>query len=304
MEAFEIHILGCGCAKPTVRHNPSAQVVNVRGKLFLIDCGEGTQLQMRKMHLNLVGIHAVFISHLHGDHCFGLPGLIATLSLLKRTEALHIYANKALQEIMQPFLSFFCRSLSFEVVYHPISHTDAAVIYEDRSLSVRTIPLHHSVPSCGFLFNEKPNLPHIRRDMIDFLNIPHYAIRAIKEGEDWTDSDGKVWPHEKLVTPATPSRAYAYMSDTGFVPQVAPLIHGVDLLYHEATYIERDADSASKYLHSTASQAAETARLAEVKRLLLGHFSSRYEDENVILGEATPIFPDAEMADEGMVIRL
>ena len=302
MEPFDVHILGCGCAKPTVRHNPSAQIVNVRGKLFLIDCGEGTQLQMRKIHLNLVSVHAVFISHLHGDHCFGLPGLIATLSLLKRTEDLHIYAHKALEGAMQPFLAFFCRSLSFNVIYHPISHTESKVIYEDRSLTVQTIPLQHSVPSCGFLFKEKPNLPHIRRDMIDFLKIPHYAIRAIKEGGDWTDSEGKVYPHERLVTPATPSRVYAYMSDTGFVPQVAPLIQNVDLLYHEATYMEKDADSAQKYLHSTASQAAETARLAGAKRLLLGHFSSRYDDENMILAEATPIFPNTSLANEGMVI--
>lgn len=300
MEKFEVSILGCGSALPTVRHFPSAQVVNVRDKLFMVDCGEGAQLQLRKARLPVSRLHAIFISHLHGDHCFGLPGLISTSALMGRTADMHVYAPGELGRLMRPWMDYFCAGISFQVLFHPLDTRRQAVVYEDRSLTVETLPLNHRKPCAGFLFREKQSLPHIRRDMMDFLGIPFHAVPAIKAGEGWTTAEGKTYAHEKLVTPAAPARSYAYCSDTAYLPELAERVKGADLLFHEATFGEEAEERARETLHSTARQAAEVARAAGVKRLLIGHFSARYEDERPLLEEARAVFPETALAREGL----
>ena len=212
MEKFEVNILGCGSAVPTIQHFPAAQVVNVREKLFMIDCGEGAQHQFRKMRLKFQSLGHIFISHLHGDHFFGLPGLISTFGMLGRTADMHIHAHRDLEALLKPVLDYCCKGMDYKVIFDPLPeevYQKPCLIYEDRSLTVHTIPLRHRMPSCGFLFREKPLLPHIRRDMIDFLQIPSTRIAAIKAGEGWTTEEGDFYPTARLVTTADPPRAYA-----------------------------------------------------------------------------------------------
>lgn len=306
MEKFDIHILGCGSALPTTKHLPSTQIVNVRDKLFMIDCAEGCQLQLRKTGLKFSRMNHIFISHLHGDHCFGLIGLISTFDLLGRTSQLHIYSpGETLEKLLRPWLDFFCRDMGYDVVFHAFSPNHSETIYEDRSVTVSTIPLKHRVPCCGFFFKEKAPLPHIRREMVDFLHIPFFAINAIKEGGSWEDENGRVWSHEELtVAPAAKARSYAYCSDTMPVAKNTELVHGADLLYHEATFGAEAAARAKETGHSTATQAAQFAALAEVGQLVIGHFSARYDDERVLLKEAKETFADTVLAYEGMKIEL
>ena len=298
MEPFRVHILGCGSALPTLHHNASAQVVEIRGKLFLVDCGEGTQVQLRRSRLRFTKISAVFITHLHGDHCFGLIGMLSTFGLLGRTARLAIYAPAALENMLKQQMQLFCHDFDYEVDFHAVDTTQQQVIYEDRSLTVETIPLEHRMPCCGYLFREKPSLPHIRRDMIDFYQIPTSQINNIKAGADWTTPDGEVVKNERLVEPADPPRSYAYCSDTRYIPTLHERIKGVSTLYHESTYGEDNLLMAQKYFHSTARQAALVARDAGVGRLLLGHYSSRYEDEQILLREAQEVFENTSLTDE------
>ena len=298
MEPFKVHILGCGSALPTLHHMASSQVVELRDKQFMVDCGEGTQVQIRRSRINFNKIQAVFISHIHGDHCFGLIGMISTFGLQGRKSPLQVYAPAALGPMLQSQIELFCQHLSFEVVFHAIDTEKTDVIYEDRSLTVSTIPLQHRLPTCGFLFREKPTLPHIRRDMIDYLEIPVSQINNIKNGAGWTTPDGRTYSHEELTTPAEPTRAYAYCSDTRYVPTLHELVAGVDLLYHESTYCRDSQHRAEAYWHSTAADAATVARDAGVKKLLLGHYSSRYPDENAFLDEAREIFPESYLTNE------
>lgn len=298
MEPFRVHILGCGSALPTLRHNPSAQVVELREKLMMVDCGEGTQLQLRKLRVRFTKVSHVFISHLHGDHCFGLIGMISTFGLLGRTAKLHVYANERLENMLDYQMQMFCHDLGYEVVFHPIDATQQAVIYEDRSMTVETIPLCHRMPTCGFLFREKPLLPHIRREMIDFYKIPTSQIMNIKNGADWTTDEGELVPNNRLVEPAEAPRSYAYCSDTRYMPELHQMIKGVSTLYHESTYGEDNILMAQKYYHSTARQAATVARDAGVGQLILGHYSSRYEDENILLNEAREVFANSHLAAE------
>ncbi len=306
MQKFDLYILGCGSALPTTRHNPTAQVLDVRDKLFMIDCAEGTQLQLRKQKLKFSRLNHIFISHLHGDHCFGLPGLLSTFNLLGRTAKLHIYSPyERLEELMRPWLSYFCAEMTYEVVFHAVDPKVAAVVYEDRTLTVETIPLRHRVPCCGYLFREHAPRPHIRRDMIDFLGVPFHAINTIKAGADWVDANGKVWENSKLVIPhEEKARAYAYCSDTLYRPSLVDQLKGVDLLFHEATFADAERKRAKETGHSTSVQAAKIAVDSHVKRLVIGHFSARYENETVLLEEAQRIFPNSIAATEGMKISL
>lgn len=301
MEPFRVHILGCGSALPTLHHNASAQVVEIRGKLFLVDCGEGTQVQLRRSRLRFTKISAVFITHLHGDHCFGLIGMLSTFGLLGRTARLAIYAPAALEDMLKQQMQLFCHDFDYEVDFHAVDTSQQQVIYEDRSLTVETIPLEHRMPCCGYLFREKPSMPHIRRDMIDFYQIPTSQINNIKAGADWTSPDGEVVKNERLVEPADPTRSYAYCSDTRYIPTLHSRIKGVSTLYHESTYGEDNLLMAQKYYHSTARQAALVAREAGVGQLLLGHYSSRYEDEQVLLREAREVFENTHLTDENAV---
>ena len=304
MEKFEVHILGCGSALPTTRHFPTSQVVNIREKLFMIDCGEGAQMQLRRSRLKFSRLNHIFISHLHGDHCFGLIGLISTFALLGRTATLHIYAHKELEKLMRPWLNFFCHGITFEVKFHGYTGEKNEVIYEDRSVSISTIPLNHRVPCFGFLFSEKKTPDHIIREMIDFYKIPTYELNHIKNGGDYTTEDGNIIPHNRLTTPSTPPRSYAYCSDTTYLPENIPLLKGVDLLFHEATFANDNEARANETFHTTAKQAATLAQKAEVRQLLIGHFSARYEDEQLLLKEAQEIFPQTLLAKENMRIEV
>ena len=304
MEKFELHVLGCGSALPTTRHFPTSQIVNVRDKLFMIDCGEGAQLQFCKWRWKFSRLNHIFISHLHGDHCFGLLGLISTLNLLGRTAELHIHSPKGLEDLMIPMLDFFNRQMTYRVLFHEFGTKEAAVVYEDRSLTVTTIPLRHRMPCCGFLFAEKPGPNHILRDMIDFYQVPVYELNRIKNGADYVTPEGEVIPNARLTRPSAAPRRYAYCSDTIYLPSVTEQIKGVDLLFHEATFAEDAAPRAKETFHTTASQAARIARDAAVKKLLIGHFSARYDDEQVLLDEARAVFPNTQLAKETLCISV
>ena len=304
MTPFKLYILGCGSALPTPRHYATSQIVELRGKQFMVDCGEGTQIQLRRSRIGFNKIRAVFISHLHGDHCFGLIGMISTFGLQGRTAPLHVYSPKELEDMLMSQLKFFCTHLSFDVVFHAVDTSEQSVVYEDNSLTVETIPLEHRVPCCGYLFREKPTLPHIRRDMIDYLGIPVSQINNIKLGADWVCEDGTVVSNSRLVSPPDPVRSYAYCSDTRYMPTLYERLINVDLLYHESTYGDDNMQMAETYYHSTARQAACVARDAGVKRLLLGHYSSRYDNEEVLLKQAQEVFPDTYLANEKMVIEV
>lgn len=304
MEKFEVHILGCGSALPTTRHFPTSQVVNIREKLFMIDCGEGAQMQLRRSRLKFSRLNHIFISHLHGDHCFGLIGLISTFALLGRTATLHIYAHKELEELMRPWLNYFCHGIDFSVEFHAFDSRKSEVIYDDRSVTVSTIPLKHRVPCCGFLFAEKQTPDHIIRDMIDFYQIPTYELNRIKNGGDFTTPEGNIIPHSHLTTPSNPPRKYAYCSDTIYLPENKPLLQGIDLLFHEATFGGDNEARAKETFHSTAKQAATMAKETGAKQLIIGHFSARYEDENILLKEAKSIFPNTLLAKENLCVEI
>lgn len=304
MARFQVHILGCGSALPNLKHNTSSQVVDVHDKIFMVDCGEGTQLQLRKSRLHFSKINAIFISHLHGDHCFGLMGLVSTFGLLGRTAPLHIYAPKEMEQLFALQKEMFCSTFEYELVFHPLDTTENKVIYDDKSLSVTTVPLRHRVPCCGFLFREKPGLPHINREMCDFYGVPQSQYNNVKNGMDWTNEDGEVIENSKLVTPADKPLSYAYCSDTKYIPTLYKLVQGVDVLYHESTYADSDEKQAAKYNHSTARQAAMVAKAAEAGKLLLGHYSSKYGDERVILEEAKSVFPNSFLTNEMDVFDL
>lgn len=304
METFEVSILGCGSAKPTTRHMPSSQIVNIRNKYFLVDCGEGAQVQMQRMGLSMARIGHIFISHNHGDHVFGLPGLISTMALLGRTAELHIHGPHQLQDFLDVILSTYCEGISYKVLFHPVNTREHYIIYEDRSVCVWSIPLRHRLPCCGFLFREKEGLPHIRRDMIDAFNIPVCQIRNIKAGASWTTDDGRIIPHEKLTCPAEKGRSYAYCSDTVYMPGLKDILQGCTLLYHEATFPQDMRQRARQTFHSTTAEAATVAMDANVTRLCIGHYSAIVKDEEAHLDEARAIFPNSIAAKEGMTLKL
>lgn len=270
----------------------------------MIDCGEGTQTQLRRSKLRFSRLNHIFISHLHGDHCFGLIGLLSTFGLLGRTATMHIYSPKELESLMLPQIDFFCKGMDYKIEFHPFETQQPTQIYDDRSVSVETIPLKHRISCCGFLFKEKATANHIKRDMIDFYHIPTYAINRIKNGEDYVLEDGTIVPNSRLTTPSAKPRSYAYCSDTIYNPQILEQIRNVDMLYHEATFAESEAGRAKETFHTTAAQAAQLAKDANVRRLLIGHYSARYDDESVLLKEAQAIFPNTTASKENLCITL
>lgn len=302
MADFSLNILGCGSALPTTRHLATSQIIDLRDKLYMIDCGEGTQVQMRRMRIKFSRLNHIFISHLHGDHCFGLPGLLSTLGMLGRTGELVIHAPKEIENYMRPVLDTFCKGMPYEVRFNHVDTTSHSLIMEDRSLSVYSIPLKHRIPTCGFLFAEKPKEAHIIREMIDFYQVPVRCLKDIKQGKDFITPEGEVIPAARLTRPSAPPKRYAYCSDTAYHPSVIPIIEGVDLLYHEATFMETDKTRAKETFHSTARQAAEIARKAGVKRLVIGHYSARYEELSTLHKEALDVFPGTILGNEGLVL--
>lgn len=296
--------MGCGSALPTTRHNASSQVVRIGNKQFMIDCGEGTQLQLRRNRIHFSFINHIFISHLHGDHCFGLIGLISTFGLLGRTAPLHIYADPMLETLMKPQLDYFCKGINYPIFFHGIDAREHRTIYEDNTITVETLPLKHRIPCCGFLFKEKPKKRHLIGDVANYYNIPAYMRQAIKEGADYTTPDGETIPNSRLTRDADPSRSYAYCSDTLPCHENIGYLQGADLLYHEATFAQSEKGRAAQTFHSTARQAAEIASLSNVKRLVIGHFSSRYEETDILKKEATEIFNETSVAEEGAIFNI
>lgn len=304
MEKFEVTILGCGSATPSPKHYTSSQIVEVRGKLFMVDCGEGTQIQLRRSHVAFARINHIFISHLHGDHCFGLLGMISTFGLLGRTAPLFIHAPQQLWSILEKEIEFYYHDLEFKVEFQGYDPGQTTVVYDDRSLTVTAFPLKHRVPCAGFLFQEKPTSDHLDRAAADFYGVPQWDYNRIKEGGDFTAADGTVIPHQRLTKPADPGRSYAYCCDTAYNPSMIPIIKGADMIYHDCTYAGQDAERAKKHFHSTATDAARTALEAGVGRLILGHFSARYTDESILLEEAISTFPNTILAKENLTVTI
>ena len=301
---MKVTIIGCGSALPTMHHNNAAQVVEVDGHLYLIDCGEGTQVWLRRSKLAFSRISAIFISHIHGDHCFGLIGLISSFNLLDRDKPLHIYAPKELEELLFTQIRMFCHDMGYEVIFHAVDTTQKQVIFEDEKVTVQSLPLHHRMPCSGFIFSEKQKLPHINRKMVDFYKVPNYKLNAIKNGEDFITEDGETIHYTRLTTPAEKPRSYAYCSDTKYMPDLHENLQEVDILYHEATYANDRAEQAAKYHHSTAEEAAKVAKAAGVEKLYIGHYSQRYNSEDILLKEAKAVFPETYLTNENQEILI
>lgn len=294
-------ILGCGSALPTRQHFPSSQIVEMRDKQYMIDCGEGTQIRLRQMGLKISRLGHIFISHLHGDHCFGLIGMISSFGMLNRTAELHIHAPAGLEKLMLPQLKFFCEGLPFDVIFHTVNPKKHELIFEDRTVSVYSIPLKHRVPTCGFLFEEKQRDRHIKRDMIDFYEIPVSRIQKIKQGEDFVTKEGEIIKNEVLTTAPESPKRFAYCSDTAYSEKIIPIIEGVDCLYHEATFRNNELPRSLNTQHSTAALAATIAKKANVKKLIIGHYSARYNTSHGLLEEAKEIFENT-LAGEDMSV--
>lgn len=304
MQKATLTILGCGSSLPTNKNFPSSQLLEIRDKQFLIDCGEGTQIRMRQMGLKTSRLGHIFISHLHGDHCFGLIGLISTFGMLNRTADLHIHSHADLEKILEPQLKYFCGGIPFKVIFHHINPRKNELIFEDRSVQVFTIPLKHRVPTCGFLFEEKPRDRHIIREMIDFYQIPTWRILKIKQGEDFVTEEGEIISNALLTTASELPKRFAYCSDTAYSEKIIPIIEGVDCLYHEATFMEDEILRAKETQHSTARQTAEIAKKANVKKLIIGHYSARYNSQNELLKEATAVFENTILGEDMTVFEI
>lgn len=296
---FSVTILGSSAATFTSNRNPSAQILNIHEHLFLIDCAEGTQIQLKKYHIKFNRINHIFISHLHGDHFFGLIGLIFTFHLLGRKNKLHIYADPKLKEIIDIQLKASNTKLVYPLIFHAINHNISEIIFEDDILTVKTFPLEHHIPTSGFLFKEKQGKRNIRKEILALEKIPYKEFDKIKNGADYINNDGKIYKNEDITLNPPKPRSYAYCSDTKYFEPIIPHIAKADLLYHEATFMKDKAANAAEKFHSTTTDAATIAKKAKVKKLLIGHFSARYDDLKPMLEEAKTIFPNTYLAEEG-----
>lgn len=299
--SFKVTILGCSAATPAYGRHLSAQLVEMDGEVLLIDCGEATQFQLMQYKLPFQKINHIFISHLHGDHYFGLVGLLMTFGLNDRTAPLHIYSPPGLEDLLQHQIE---GALRYEVHFHESDPTIAQLLYESNLLKVSSIPLDHRVPCHGFVVEEQERPANMRKDKITQYNIPYQAINAIKAGGDYTTPEGQLIPHEELTIPAATPLRFAYCSDTRYQPALIPHLQGVDLLYHEATFLQEHLEKAEKTKHTTAQEAGQLAAAAQVKQLVLGHFSARYVDLNPLLKEAKAFFEATQLAEEGRALFL
>ncbi|MCX4290527.1 MAG: ribonuclease Z [Odoribacter sp.] len=299
---FELTILGAGSAVPTLQRNSAAQVLHVLERYFLIDCAEATQHQLRRFRIPYNRINHIFISHLHGDHYFGLMGFLSSLSMQGRRGEMHLYADLRLQELIESQLKIMNTRLGYPLCFHPLSR-NPEVILDDKVLTVTSFPLLHryDAPVCGFLFREKERSRTIRKDMAAAWQVPVAFMQHLKAGADFVTPEGKVVPNRMLTVAPPPARSYAYMTDTLFRERFAEYVRGVDLLYHEATYGRELEAVAKENYHSTSEQAARMAVLAGAGKLLLGHFSARYSDPSCLLPEARAIFPETYVCTDGDV---
>lgn len=301
---MKLNILGCHSATPLENAHTTSQVLEVKDHIFLIDCGEGTQIQLRNQKIKFSRIKHIFISHLHGDHFYGLVGLVSTFRLLGRTADLHIYGPKGIKEVITLQLKLANSWTNYNLFFHELEQEESVLIFEDDSLRVHTIPLDHRVYTNGFLFEEKPGLRRLDKEKIKNYDIPHYDFQQLKLGKDLVLEDGTVVLNDRVTLNPKPIKRYAFCSDTAYNESIVPLVEGVDLLYHEATFLDAHENLAEKTKHSTATQAAKIAQLAKVKRLVLGHFSSRYRDKNGFLTEAAPFFDEVELAADGKIFDI
>jgi ribonuclease Z len=301
---FEVTILGCGAATPTLRHHPTGQVVNLHDKYFLVDCGEGIQMQLRRYKIKMQRIDHIFISHLHGDHYFGIQGLLSSMHLLGRKKTLHLFAPEGLKEIIDVFQRVGEMFLSFPIEFHTLDVSKPEVIFEDNSLEVVAFPLEHRITCAGFIFREKERKPKVSQSVIQQLQLTVEEIVALKNRRDIPRADGSFIEWRKWADMPAPVRAYAFCSDTKFSNKVISAVHGVDLLYHEATFLHEMKLRAQQTHHSTALEAGRVAREAKVHRLIIGHFSARYLDESVLLLEAQAEFPQTRLAAEGVTFHV
>jgi ribonuclease Z len=302
--SFSVTILGSSSALPTSERFPTAHLLNANERFFLIDCGEGTQIQLRKYRIRLGKINHIFISHLHGDHIFGLFGLISSFNLIGREATLHIFGPDHIEELMLDHLKYFQNDLSFEIAIHKFQHRHPATIFKDTNIEVLTIPLKHRIPTCGFLFREQPIPRNIKKEMVEKYKIPIKEIVKIKGGKDFKTSEGQVIPNSELTLPPFRTRSYSYISDTAYSEEIIELIRNVDILYHETTFLQKDADLASETLHSTTREAAEIAVKAGARKLLIGHFSSRYKTYDSFEKEAQEVFLETTAVNDGDVFSV
>ena len=298
---MKLTLLGCYAATPRTITNPTAQVLEIRNRMFLIDCGEGTQVQLRKNKLKFSKINHIFISHLHGDHMYGLVGLISTFMLLNRQTDLHVYGPKGIKEIILLQLRYSNSFTGYNLYFHELESKESEVIFEDDKVIVKTIPLQHRIYTNGFLFQEKPKERKLNVAAVEAYQIDKAYYRKIKYGGDITLDNGQIIPNAEISFDPEPTKSYAFCSDTAYNEAIVPLIQNVDVLYHEATFLESEADKAEKTMHSTAKQAATIAKLANVKHLVLGHYSTRYSSIDLFQQEAEAVFPSILLGDDGKV---
>ena len=296
---MRLSILGCYSATPRANTNPTAQVLEINNHTFLIDCGEGTQVQLRRHKIKFNRIKRIFISHLHGDHFFGLVGLISTFRLLTREADLHIYAPKGLKEVITLQMKLAKSWTNYKLVFHELNSNSSEMIYEDDKVEVHTIPLDHRVYTNGFLFKEKEGERKLNISEVERANIDVSYYRKLKQGHDVENEDGILIKNELVTNPPEKAKSYAFCSDTAYSEAIVPIINGVDVLYHESTFLEKNASLAAPTKHSTAKQAASIAKQAQVGTLVLGHYSTRYDSLNAFKTEAESIFENVELAEDG-----
>ena len=303
--SYKLTILGCHSATPRTLAHTSSQLLEMNNESILIDCGEGTQRQLRKYKVKFSKIKHVFISHLHGDHFFGLIGLISTFNLLNRNKELHVYGPIGIKEIIQLQLKLSKSWVDYPLTFHELSSDSSELVLDNEKIEVHTIPLKHRVYTNGFLFREKMQERKLNMQSIgSYKEIDICDYQNLKNGKDFITQDGRVIPNEELTFDPRHPLSYAYCSDTVYFVDIVPIIKEVDLLYHESTFLEDHKELAKKTKHSTAKQAAEIAKKARVKKLLLGHYSSRYKDLEVFLEEARPIFSSVQLAEAGQVLEI
>lgn len=302
--SFNIYILGSNSALPMKHRNPSAHLINIGERSFLVDCGEGTQMQMQQYDLKASKISKIFISHLHGDHYFGLIGLISTFHLYRRTQKLEIYAPPLLEQIILIQLQASNTKLGFELQFFPISEGFNGTLFEDEKILIESFPLDHRIATHAFIFRQKAGLRKIKLDFIEKVKIPNDQYLKIKQGFDFIDENGMVYKNRDITSDPIPCKSYAYCSDTKFDENIVEKIKNVTLLYHEATFADDNEDFAKEKFHSTARQAATIAKKAKVKQLIIGHFSTRYPNINILLNEAQSVFPNTVLAKEGNCIEI
>jgi ribonuclease Z len=300
MSQFELTILGCSSATPTSTRNPTAQLLQVAGRFFLIDCGEATQIQLRKFKIKFQRIDHIFISHLHGDHYLGLMGLLSSMHLLGRTRELHLYCPAGLDEIIQVQLKHSATVLNYTIHYRFHDPSRQELIFEDEKLTVKTIILNHRIPCCGFLFTEKPKARNLKKEALEEHRIPVSSIQSIRNGADFVNADGTRIANSQLAYATLPVYSYAYCSDTCYDQQVINQVRNASLLYHESTFTEEMRQRANETHHSTAMDAGKVAEQAGVGKLVLGHYSARYTDLQPLLDEARSVFPNSVLAYEGL----